>query len=218
MRTRSGVVALLMLCWAAAASAAQTDASDPDHRMFERRAVEAAIWGMPAVNAELMFQAAAGAGAAGLNQVVFWSRPLTWKNQTLTPNPDTIYLMPMYNTRDAGPIVLEIPPPKTSRRSPAASTMRGKRRSRTWTCGRRQGEGWQISHLPPEYREKMPEGYIALPSPTYAGYALLRSNLKSARRLRHCQGCRIWQAVRFYPLSQAANPPETRYVDARRPV
>ena len=42
-------------------------------------------------------------------QIVYWSRPLDWKNQTLTPNPDTIYFMPFYNTKD-GPVVLEIPP------------------------------------------------------------------------------------------------------------
>ena len=36
--------------------------------------------------------------------------PSTWKNQTLTPNPDTIYLNPFYNTKDVGPMVLEIPP------------------------------------------------------------------------------------------------------------
>jgi hypothetical protein len=44
------------------------------------------------------------------NQVVFWSRLPDWKNQTLTPNPDTVYLMPFFNTKNAGPMVLEIPP------------------------------------------------------------------------------------------------------------
>ena len=59
---------------------------------------------MQAVNAELMFQAVKGAGA-DFKQVVYWSRPLTWKNQTLTPNPDTIYVFPFYNTKDFGPKV-----------------------------------------------------------------------------------------------------------------
>ena len=91
---------------------AQAQTASPEElarRMVERRAVEAVIWGMPAVNAELMFQAMADA-KAGFNQVVYWSRPASWKNQTLTPNPDTIYLMPFYNTKDVGPMVLEIPP------------------------------------------------------------------------------------------------------------
>jgi hypothetical protein len=76
-------------------------------RAIQRRAVEAVIWGMPAVNAELMYQAMADA-KADFNQLTYWSRPITSKNQTLTPNPDTIYLNPYYNTKD-GPIVLEIP-------------------------------------------------------------------------------------------------------------
>lgn len=37
-------------------------------------------------------------------------RRAIWKNQTLTPNPDAIYVMPFYNTKDVGPIVVEIPP------------------------------------------------------------------------------------------------------------
>src|SRR5688572_17871654 len=60
-------------------------------RTVHRRAVEAVIWGMPAVNFERMLQAATENGAKP-NQVVYWSRPVNWKNQTLTPNPDTIYL------------------------------------------------------------------------------------------------------------------------------
>jgi hypothetical protein len=64
---------------------------------------------MPAVNAELMFQAMKHANA-DFNQIVYWSRPLNWKNQTLTPNPDTIYVFPFFSTKDVGPLVLEIPP------------------------------------------------------------------------------------------------------------
>ena len=33
-----------------------------------------------------------------------------WKNQTLTPNPDVIYLKPFFDTKAVGPMVLEIPP------------------------------------------------------------------------------------------------------------
>jgi hypothetical protein len=48
---------------------------------------------MPAVNFDRMYQAMvhdANAGE-GSNKIVFWSRPLSWKNQTLTPNlqPET---------------------------------------------------------------------------------------------------------------------------------
>jgi len=44
------------------------------------------IWGMPAVNFDLLQQATVKAGGAD-NQIVYWSRLPSW-NQTLTPNPD----------------------------------------------------------------------------------------------------------------------------------
>ena len=78
--------------------------ADPAHlaeRTIHRRAVEAVIWGMPAVNFELMHDAAAKLGG-DWNHVVYWSRLPSWKNQTLTPNPDVIYLMPtnLYGPHD----------------------------------------------------------------------------------------------------------------------
>ena len=78
-------------------------------RTLERRAIEAVNWGMPAVNFDLMYQALARNKGA-FNQVAYWSRLPDWKIQTLTPNPDVIYLTPFINTKDVGPVVLQIPP------------------------------------------------------------------------------------------------------------
>src|SRR5258708_7513408 len=78
-------------------------------RTLHRRAVDAAIWGMPAVNFDAMYQALVRDAHVPANHIVFWSRLLDWKNQTLTPNPDAIYLMPFYDPTD-GPVVLDIPP------------------------------------------------------------------------------------------------------------
>ncbi|MEG0851782.1 MAG: DUF1254 domain-containing protein, partial [Flavobacterium sp.] len=78
-------------------------------QILYQRAVEAAVWGMPAVNFQLMYNALAKINGS-YNQVVIWPKLLDWKNQTLTPNPDVIYLMPFFNTEKAGPVVLEIPP------------------------------------------------------------------------------------------------------------
>ncbi len=77
-------------------------------KMLYNRAVEAAIWGLPAVNFQLMYKEMEKLNGS-YNQVVYWPGLLNWKNQTLTPNPDVIYLMPFFNT-EKGPIVLEIPP------------------------------------------------------------------------------------------------------------
>ena len=68
------------------------------------------MWGMPAVNYRMMYEASARAGGSGENQIVFWSGLLDWRNQTLTPNPDVIYVMPFFTTKEVGPMVLEVPP------------------------------------------------------------------------------------------------------------
>ncbi len=182
-------------------------------RALHRRAVEAVIWGMPAVNFDLMNQAMLKAKGAP-NQIVYWSRPLDWKNQTLTPNPDTIYFMPFFNTKDIGPMVLEIPPADEG--SITGSVDDG------WQCaledvgpaGVDKGKGGKYLILPPGYKDKVPDGYIEMPSDTYQGYALLRSNLKGGSDADIARTVAYGKQVQFYPLSQAANPPPTTFVDA----
>ena len=183
-------------------------------RTLHRRAIEAVIWGMPAVNAELMFQAMRDA-KADFNQVVYWERPVSWKNQTLTPNPDTIYLMPFFNTKDAGPIVLEIPP-ADGENSITGSIDEGWQTAieDVGPAGVDKGKGGKYLILPPGYKGQTPEGYIVLSSGTYAGYALLRSNFKTAADADIAKAVAYGKRVRFYPLAEAAHPPETKFVDA----
>jgi hypothetical protein len=49
---------------------------------------------------------------------------------------------------------------------------------------------------------------------TYQGYALLRSNLASARDTDVAEAVDYGKRIKFYPLSQADNPPATTFVDA----
>ena len=181
-------------------------------RTLHRRAIEAVIWGMPAVNAELMFQAMRDA-KADFNQVVYWSRPVTSKNQTLTPNPDTIYLNPFYNTKDVGPMVLEIPAADEN------ASITGSVDDAWQTAiedvgpaGVDKGKGGKYLILPPGYPDKVTEGYISMPSPTYTGFAILRSNLKSGSDADIAKAVDYGKRVKVYPLSQAANPPATKFV------
>ncbi len=182
--------------------------------MIARRAVEAVIWGMPAVNAELLFQAMKDANSK-FNQVVYWSRPISWKNQTLTPNPDTIYVFPFFDTKDVGPMVLEIPPADDDHSITGSI-------DDAWQvaledvgpAGVDKGKGAKYLILPPGYQEKAPEGYIPLASQTYTGFVILRSNLRSGSNADIAKAVAYGKRVKFYPLSQAANPPETKFVDA----
>src|SRR5262249_4392552 len=92
-----------------ASGAQQPSTEDLARRVVERRAFEAAIWGMAAVNTDLMRQEMLTKTAGKVNQFIYWGRPLDWRNQTLTPNPDTIYFMAFFDTKDVGPIVLDVP-------------------------------------------------------------------------------------------------------------
>ena len=53
-------------------------------KVLRRRAVEAVIWGMPAVNFDRMLRAAIKNGGKA-NQMIFWSRPVNSKNQDAHP-------------------------------------------------------------------------------------------------------------------------------------
>ena len=54
------------------AQAQTLSAEDLARRTVERRAIESVIWGMPAVNTELMYQAMLKLGGKS-NQIVYWS-------------------------------------------------------------------------------------------------------------------------------------------------
>jgi hypothetical protein len=185
---------------------------DISRRAVERRAVEAVIWGMPAVNTELMYQAMAKLGGKP-NQIVYWSGLLDWKNQTLTPNPDVIYFMAFFDTKN-GPVVIEIPPAgegviNGSIMDPWQAALED-----VGPAGVDKGVGGKYLITPPGYQGAVPDGYIALPSGNYLGYALLRSILKSGSDADVKTAVSYGKRIKLYPLSQAANPPETVFIDA----
>ena len=76
------------------------------------------------------------------------------------------------------------------------------------------GKGGRYVILPPAMRRRCRTGFIVLPSLTWTGYALLRSILKSGSDADIAKAVEYGRRIRVYPLSQAANPPETVYVDA----
>jgi hypothetical protein len=174
---------LLFAAMAAMAAISSTAAAfspgELAERTIERRAVEAAIWGIPAVNYDLMLQEMLTKTKGKVNQIVFWSRPLDWNNQTLTPNPDAIYLMTFTNTRDVGPVVIEVPPAEGGSINGNIVNVWQMPLEDAGPSGADQGKGGKYLILPPGYTDRIPEGYIPLKSDTYGGYALLRSNLAS---------------------------------------
>jgi len=183
-------------------------------RATERRAVEAVIWGMPAVNYDLMRQTMLKVTAAKENEVLFWSKPADWKNQTLTPNPDSIYFMCFWNTKESGPLVIDVPPAEGGSFAGNIVNVWQMPLEDAGPEGADQGKGGKYLVLPPGYAEKVPEGYVALAADTYGGFALMRSNLKSHEEAEIARAVAYGKRLKIYPLAQAANPPPVKFTDA----
>lgn len=180
-------------------------------RSIHRRAVEAVIWGIPAVNYERMLQATIDNGGK-LNQVVYWSKPVNSKNQTLTPNPDTIYLNPFYDT-SKGPVVVEIPPADADHVIVGSFDVAWQNAlADVGPTGEDKGKGGKYLILPPGYTKKAPEGYIVLRSETYRGFVILRSNFKSRSEADIKSAVGHGKRVKVYPLD--GDPDSTVFVDA----
>lgn len=184
-------------------------------RTIERRAVEAVIWGMPAVNASLMLDEMRAKFGGQPNQIVYWSQPLDWHCQLLTPNPDSIYMLAFFDTKEAGPVVLDNPPGDTT------ASLNGNVVTVWQTAledvglkGIDKGAGGKFVILPPGFSDPMPDGYTVLRSDTFSGYALLRSNLKSYAEDDIATACTYARKVKIYPLSRAGAPPPTVFHDA----
>ena len=215
MEMRMALSALALLGWMGGTAAQAMKPADSAAQLAERnlyrRAVEAVIWGMPAVNYERMLQAAIANGAK-LNQVVYWSKPVNWKNQTLTPNPDTIYLNPFYDTTN-GPVVVEIPPADADHVIVGSFDVAWQNAlADVGPAGADKGKGAKYLITPPGYQQTPPDGYIVLPSETYRGFVILRSNFKSRGDAEIRGAVEHGKRVKVYPLG--GNPDSTVFVDA----
>lgn len=178
-----------------------------------RRAIEAVIWGIPIVNYDLMFQAFAGLGGQ-MNQIVYWSKLLDWHNQTTTPNPNSIYFMPFFDTAEVGPVVIEIPPANGGSITGTLMDCWQTAFEDVGPAGVDKGAGGKYLILPPDYEGVVPEGYAAFRSDVHQGYGLLRSILNGGSDADMAAAVQYGKQIKLYPLSQADNPPETVMIDS----
>jgi len=192
-----------------------TGSTELDRQVIRQRAFEAVVWGMPAVNTVLMYDQMVRAGGK-LGQIIYWGKPLDWHNQTLTPNPDTLYFMGFYDTKASGPVVVEIPP------AAADGSLNGNFVTLWQTSledagllGVDKGNGVKFVITPPGYTANVPAGCEQLSSDTYTGYFLVRSNLKSHSDTHVQQSIAYAKRVKYYPLSEIESPPATVFKDVK---
>lgn len=169
---------------AAPTRAGNLSSGDLGRRTIERRAVEAVIWGADFKPGRLLVAA----------------RQLEEPDAHAESRHDLP--MPFYNTKDAGPMVLEIPPASDEESiTGSIDDAWQEALEDVGLAGADKGNGGKYLILPPNYKDKTPDGYIVLPSQTDAGFALLRSNLKSGSDADIAKAVAYGKRVKFYPLS-----------------
>jgi len=210
-RITSTLAGALIFAIGVTTARAQNFSSEELHRRtVERRAVDAVIWGLPLVGEDTVKQAYFRDGKANYNDIVWWSKGGGWKNQSPTPNVNTRYMYFFCNTKQDGPVVVDLPPAV-----PGASfygTIEDAWYQPLTDIGF-EGKGGKYLVLPPDFKGDVPDGYIPVRPATYNTMTLLRSILASLSEKDVQAGDELVKQVKIYPLSKAANPPAQRLLD-----
>lgn len=192
------------------APGAKASVADLDEQLVYQRAFEAVIWSQPAVS---IYGFQRGFSALGIadNDIEAMSKPLMPRHEFLTANNSTPYIAAKSNLKD-GPVVLEVPPASGKGIlygqvvDAWQETIAG-----VGPSGLDKGKGGKYLFLPPGFEGEVPEGYIAVHSPSYRIYLGFRS-IKEAG-MTDADAHAYAQTLRMYPLAEAANPKPTRFVD-----
>src|SRR5271165_5090661 len=179
-------------------------------RTVYRRAVDAVIWGAPVVTLDMMRQAYFRDAKASYNDIIWWPKGAGWKNQSLDVDTSVRYLYIFSNTKDDGPIVLDLPPAVT--RAKFLGTILDSWQVPLTDVGV-GGKGGKYLILPPDFSGEASAGYIPLRPKTYGSYMLIRSILASRSEEDVRAGDALVRQIRIYPLSKAGSPPEPHFID-----
>jgi len=182
-------------------------------RMVERRAIEAAVWGMPIVNFQAMRDGLKKDAGVGFNDVAYNSKVQTWRLRVTTNNNTTPYIYVFWNVKD-GPVVVDIPP--SSKDVGIFGTLMD-----AWqrpledvgAKGKDQGRGAKYLIVPPGYQGPYPQGYITLLQQTFNGYTVMRPIIADASDENLNKAAAYVKTIEVYPYARADKPPKTRFID-----
>jgi hypothetical protein len=133
-------------------------------------------------------------------------------HELITPNQVTPYIAAVSDLR-SGPVVLEVPA-KT-----AKAVLYGQIVD-AWQAtiadvgpsGVDKGDGGKYLLLPPDYSGPIPNGYFVIRS---SGYRIMFAFRSIKLGATEADACAYSKTLKMYPLSEAAKPPPTRFVDGR---
>jgi hypothetical protein len=170
-----------------------------------QRGVQAYLAALPAVSIEAFRRSYTKFGS--VNQTVLISEQLLdSKSLFLTANTTTPYTVFYLDTK-GGPLVLEIPPAVLGPMDDAWFRWV----SDVGITGPDKGKGGKFLLLPPGYTGDVPEGYFVARSRTFGNLLFFRTFLKDGHPKPGVDS--VIKNMRVYSLSQATNPPETKFIN-----
>ena len=183
-----------------------------EYEMKVERAAQAAIWAIPAV---AIWGVAVGTRrdlGGDVGDVIYFSKPMVSRHGFLTANDVTPYVIASLTTKN-GPLVVEVPAAGDKAayfgsfldawQTPIADV---------GLSGEDKGKGGKYLFLPPDYAGTVPEGYLVYRPKTYAVELAFRPVAKNGGTNEEV--VEYGKSLKIYRLSEAANPPKTRFIDA----
>src|SRR5215469_12384053 len=170
-----------------------------------QRGVEAYLTALPAVSIEGARRGVTEFGSVNQTALIA-EQLLDSRSLFLTANTTTPYTVLYLDTKD-GPLVLEIPPEVLGPVDDAWFR---------WVTdvgftGPDKGKGGKYLLLPPGYTSEVPDGYFVARSRTFGNLMFFRTFLKDGDPKPGVDN--VKKNLRVYPLAQAFNPPEMKFVN-----
>jgi hypothetical protein len=184
---------------------------DFDYQIKYHRAFEAVLWNMPAIAIYSLRRAAFDNLGMKDNDIIAYSHTATPRLEAITANSSTPYIA-AYTDLRKGPVVVELPVagPNGSLYGQVVDAWQFTIAD-VGPSGVDQGKGGKLLFTPPGYSEAVPDGYIHIVSPNYRIAFAFRSVLAPGKTIADAHA--YAQRLRMYYLSEAANPPEQKFVD-----
>jgi hypothetical protein len=170
-----------------------------------QRGVQAFLTAMPGANLAAMRHALREVGAVD-GTLAITETLLDSKALWLTPNADTVYAVSWIDLKN-GPVVIESPPEALG----ILDDFWFHYVTDLGFLGPDKGKGGKFLFLPPGYKGEVPEGYYVFKSATFGNWYLSRGFLVEGSTKGRVDI--IKKNTRIYPLAQAANPPEQKFIN-----
>lgn len=170
------------------------------------RALQAYLLGIPIVNQVGMRDTLRKFGPVNYTDVI-WENLVDSRTVELTANDNTIYSFIWLDTHK-GPLVVEVPPMVLG----LIDDFWYHWVADVGITGADHGKGGKYLILPPGYKGEVPKGYFVVRPSTYGNWMPFRSFLVHGSTEPGVES--VKKHLKIYQLSDAANPPAMKFVDA----